>query len=76
MNAPEVGLTAVAKKKPKLEKTWESKPVVFQVRGSLEYKAVLERLAEYDGKSIASLADHAIRLYARSIGFPEALPKR
>jgi hypothetical protein len=67
---------AVAKKKPKLNKTWTSKPVAFQVRASEEYKAVLERLAAFDGKSIASLADHAIRLYARSINFPEALPKR
>jgi hypothetical protein len=66
----------VAKKKPKLDKTWTSKPVAFQVRGSLDYKAVLEELALFDGKSIASLADHAIRLYARSIGFTKTLPKR
>lgn len=50
--------------------------VAFQVRASEEYKAVLVRLAKFDGKSIASLADHAIRLYLRSIGFPEVLPKR
>ncbi len=77
MNPVSVAETPVAKKKtPKLEKTWESKPVAFQVRASVEYKAVLERLAQFDGKSIASLADHAIRLYARSINFPESLPKR
>jgi hypothetical protein len=52
------------------------KPIAFQVRGSDEYKVVLEELAAFDGKSIASLADHAIRLYARSIGFVKPLPKR
>jgi hypothetical protein len=66
----------VAKKKPKLNKTWTSKPVAFQVRGGEEYKAVLEELATFDGKSIASLADQAIRMYARSIGFTKVLPRR
>jgi hypothetical protein len=63
---------AVAKKKPKLNKTWTSKPVAFQVRGSEEYKAAIERGAKFDGKSIASLVDHAVRLYLRSIGFPDS----
>jgi predicted HicB family RNase H-like nuclease len=70
----------VAKKKTekpsKFVKTWESKPVAFQVRGTPEYKAALEMGAKYDGKSLASLADHAIRLYLRSIGFNEPIPKR
>lgn len=68
----------MAKKKAaaKLNKTWKSKPVAFQVRGTPEYKKALERLAAADGKSLASLADHAIRLYARTINFAEAIPKR
>lgn len=41
--------------------------VAFQVRGSEEYKAAIERGAKFDGKSIASLVDHAVRLYLRSI---------
>lgn len=56
--------------------TEKIKPIAFQVRGSLEWKAALEVAAEFDGKSIAALADHAIRWYARQIGFPEAIPKR
>lgn len=59
-----------------LEKTWVSKPVAFQVRGTTKYKKALERLAEADGKSLAALADHAIRLYAREIGWTEPIPKR
>jgi hypothetical protein len=59
-----------------MEGSIRSKPMAFQVRGSVEYKAVLEELAVFDGKSIASLTDHAIRIYARSINFPKPLPKR
>ncbi len=71
-----VGLLMAKKKAAKLQKTWKSKPVAFQVRASPEYKAVLERLAEFDGKSLASLADHSIREYARAVGFPETIPRR
>ena len=71
------GSHPMAKKKaPKLVKTWTSKPVAFQVRGSDEYKAALGRFAAADGKSIAALADHAIRLYAKQQGFTEPIPKR
>lgn len=74
---PSVETPVMAKKKaPKLDKTWQSKPVAFQVRGSVEYKSALGKLAEFDGKSLASLADHAIRLYARTINFTDPIPKR
>ncbi len=62
-------------KKPKLHKDWESKPVAFQVRATAEYKAVIERFAESEGKSVAALVDHALRFYARSVGF-EPIPMR
>jgi hypothetical protein len=52
------------------------KPVAFQIRVSEEYKAVLEEAAAFDGKSVVALIDHAIRWYARLIGFPESIPKR
>lgn len=59
-----------------IQKTWTSKPVAFQVRASEAYKRALEQLAASDGKSLASLADHAIRIYARQIGWKEPIPKR
>ena len=62
-------------KRPKLQKDWESKPVAFQVRASVEYKAAIERFAESEGKSVAALVDHALRFYARSVGF-EGIPMR
>lgn len=69
----------VAKKKsaqPKLKKTWESKPVAVQVRGSVEFKAALEKVAQFDGKSVASFVDQAVRFYARAIGYQEVIPRR
>ena len=72
------GGLAMAKKKaaPKLEKTWTSKPVAFQVRGNDDYKAAVEAFAEAEGKSVAALADHAIRAYARQVGYSAVIPKR
>jgi hypothetical protein len=66
----------MAKRKKPLDKDWTSKPVAFQVRGSASYKAALVELAAFDGKSLAALADQAIRAYARSIAWPGTLPKR
>jgi hypothetical protein len=68
---------AVAKKKPeKFVKDFESKPIAFQVRGVPDYKAAIEKLAKFDGKSVSSLADHALRVYARQINFPDPIPTR
>lgn len=72
-----LGLSTMAKKKaPKLEKTWTSKPVAFQVRGNEDYKADVEAFAEAEGKSVAALADHAIRAYAREVGYTGTIRKR
>ena len=71
------GLLDMAKKKPaKFEKTWTSKPVAFQVRGSDDYKASIERFAAAEGKSVAALVDHALRAYAKMSGFAEQIPMR
>jgi hypothetical protein len=55
---------------------WKIKPIVIQMRGSLEFKATVERLAEFDGTNVAAMVDRAIRRYAREIEFPDPLPKR
>ncbi len=62
--------------KPKMKKSWESKPVAVQVRGSEEYKAAIEEFAESEGKSVAAMVDHAIRLYVRQAGYAKLIPKR
>jgi len=55
---------------------WNRKSLVLQVRGSPEWKAWLEGLAEFDRTTVADVADRAIVRYAREIGFTEPAPKR
>lgn len=69
------GLPLMAKKKPTPDK-WPSKPVVLQMRGSAEYKAWLDKLAEFDRSTIADLTDRALAKHAREIGFPDPPPRR
>jgi hypothetical protein len=52
------------------------KPMVVQVRGSQEWKAWVEELAEIDGIPLAMMVDRALRLYARHLGFDKTPPKR
>ena len=70
----------VAKKKPAPpdpeKRKWQSKPIIVQLRGSTEFKTVVEELAEFDGKTVAGLFDQAVRNYARQVGFPKPIPKR
>ena len=54
----------------------KEKPVAFQVRGSDEYKRVVKLLAKHDRRSMASLVDRALRVYAEQIGFPIPIPER
>lgn len=55
--------------------TWTRKPLVFQMRGSEEWKAWVESLAEKEGDSAAKLIERALRDYARKVGHPDP-PKR
>jgi hypothetical protein len=50
--------------------------MVVQIRGSAEYKAWADRLAAFDGLTLAALYDRAVRQYARTIGFDETAPNR
>ncbi len=59
-----------------MEPAPEIRPPSFQVRGSLGFRRAIEEFAEFDGKSVPALFDHAIRLYARQSGFMKRIPKR
>jgi putative IMPACT (imprinted ancient) family translation regulator len=63
-----------AKAKPHLDP--ERKPMVVQIRGSASYKVWAERVAVFDGSTLAALYDRAVRQYAKSIGFPDGPPVR
>ncbi len=60
------------KAEPKLVKR---KPLIVQVRGTLEYKEWAESLAAREGDTLAKWVDRAFRKIAREIGHPEP-PKR
>lgn len=66
----------VAKKKTSRPAEPDRKPMVVQIRGSAEYKAWAEKLAAFDGSTLAALYDRAARQYAKSIGFHESPPSR
>jgi hypothetical protein len=46
------------------------------VRGSKEWKAWVERLAEFDRASLPDLVDRALVAYAKQIKFRDAPPRR
>jgi len=46
------------------------------IRGSDEWKAWVERLADADRASLPDLIDHALVAYAKKIKFNEPPPKR
>ena len=52
------------------------KPMIVQMRGSHQYKEWAERLARFDGMTLSTLVDRALRRYAKEIGFDEAPPQR
>jgi hypothetical protein len=51
------------------------KPMVVQMRGSEEWKAFIERLAEMDGDTVAKFIERLIRKEAKERGITD-LPKR
>jgi hypothetical protein len=69
-----------AERQPESEKSgeaaWKSKPIIVQLRGSEEFKAALEKVAELDGLTVSGFVDRAIRDRARQIGYTKPLPKR
>jgi hypothetical protein len=72
-----IGKPLLASSDPDSVEDMPSRTVVAViVRGCDEYKKAIEQLAEFDGKSVSGLVDHAVRAYLRSIGFSEVIPKR
>ena len=51
------------------------KPMIVQVRGSEEYKAWAEGLAEKEGFNLSMLVDRCFRKLAKEVGYPDP-PKR
>ena len=69
-------LKRMAKKNANDAAGWAKKPIIMAMRGSAEYKAWLERLAEFDRSSVAEMTERSHARYAREIGFEEPPPKR
>jgi hypothetical protein len=67
------GITVVDVAKKKSDP--ERKPMVVQIRGSAEWKAWAEGLAEKDGDTLAKLVERALRKWAKDAGYPDP-PKR
>ena len=75
-----IGLMAEPKKKgkpaPKSEPS-RVRSAVLMIRGTPEWKAWVEELAEADrSPSLNELIDRALVAYARQIKFPKSAPKR
>lgn len=49
---------------------------LITIRSTPEWKASLERFAEFKRLTVADLIDHAIVAFAREEAFPEPIPKR
>lgn len=55
---------------------WANKTIIFQMRGSDEFKAWLKKLADFDATDTTEVVERSLANYARAIGFTEARPKR
>lgn len=51
-------------------------PMIVQMRGSAEFKAYVQRGADFARQPVAKMAELAIIQYLRSIGFTEEPPRR
>ena len=78
LRAGELMAKGKPKGRPKLPESelTPRKALVLQMRGSEEWKAWAEGLAEFDGLSVASVVDRAMRAYAKQIGYTKEPPKR
>jgi hypothetical protein len=54
----------------------EPRPIALTIRGRVEWKEWVARLAEADRTSMNELVDRALAKYAREIGFREVPPER
>ena len=61
--------------KPSIE-GWARKPLVLQLRGSLEWRAWLDRFVEFRRSDAADTTDRALAAFAKLEGFDELPPRR
>jgi hypothetical protein len=54
----------------------DRKPMILQMRGSAEFKAWCEGLADMDRSSLALLAEKALIFYGKQIGYSPTPPRR
>lgn len=54
----------------------EPTPMIFAMRGSIDFKAWLQRAAEHCNLSVADFLTQAARDYAKRQGFGETQPRR
>lgn len=66
-----------AKKAPKapVPEAPSRKPMVVQIRGSEEWKAWVEGLADREGDTVAKMVERTLRRFAKESGYPDP-PKR
>jgi hypothetical protein len=70
----DVAKKTVGKSKPLAEKG--RKPMIVQLRGSVEFKAWVEQGADFDRSSIAVVVEKALLQYFKAIGFTNPAPRR
>jgi hypothetical protein len=58
------------------ERDDERKPLVAQLRGSVEFKQWLEELVEFDARPLSMILERALKRYAKEAGFEKEAPKR
>jgi hypothetical protein len=49
----------------------KQKPLVVQIRGSLEWKAWVEDIARREGDTVAKLFERTVRKFAKDSGYPD-----
>lgn len=51
---------------------WQGKPLIIQLRGTVEFQEWAKALADYDRSTLADLVERSLVRYAREIGFTTA----
>jgi hypothetical protein len=67
---------AVLQPRRRKSKDAEPRPIALTIRGRVEWKEWVARLAEADRTSMNELVDRSLARYAREIGFREVPPER
>ena len=71
-----LGTRRMAKKRARNTENWNIKPIIVQMRGSIEFKEWLEKAAKADRSNVAMFMERASVFYAKSLGVPDPPPER